>query len=180
MKIKINQSNCSHWLYLIVVTCFDPQLGLSSSCLVKWIHIRMLTAVSSFGQCESYFRELPVLHISGSSAVSSPFFLWVLGGSSTMSGQFFFKSRQKTRLLSSTMACLRVLLISPSLRSYSCCVRPRTLIPLLQVDCDRCHFSNFVSLGVPSSFPWILLYHGRSLVPNSVLRWSDSLQFHFF
>jgi hypothetical protein len=47
--IKINQSNCSHWFYLIVVICFDPHLGSSSRSLIKyvsyywtvviWIHI---------------------------------------------------------------------------------------------------------------------------------------------
>jgi hypothetical protein len=47
--IKINRSNCSHWFYLIVATCFGPHLGPSSGSLIKyfscywtviiWIHI---------------------------------------------------------------------------------------------------------------------------------------------
>jgi hypothetical protein len=47
--IKINQSNCSHWFYLIAATCLGPHLGPSLGSLIKyvscywtvliWIHI---------------------------------------------------------------------------------------------------------------------------------------------
>jgi hypothetical protein len=36
--IKVNQSNCSHWFYFIVATCFGPHLGLSSGSLTKYIN----------------------------------------------------------------------------------------------------------------------------------------------
>jgi hypothetical protein len=46
---KINQSNCSRWVYLIIATCFDPYFGPSSGRFIKnashywnillWIHI---------------------------------------------------------------------------------------------------------------------------------------------
>jgi hypothetical protein len=49
IKIKVNQSNYSHWFYLIFATCFGPHLGPSSGSLIKyvscygtvliWIHI---------------------------------------------------------------------------------------------------------------------------------------------
>jgi hypothetical protein len=35
--VKINQSNCSHWFYLIVATCFGQHLGPSSGNLVKYV-----------------------------------------------------------------------------------------------------------------------------------------------
>jgi hypothetical protein len=35
--IKINQSNYSHWFYLIVATCFGPHLGQSSGSLIKYV-----------------------------------------------------------------------------------------------------------------------------------------------
>jgi hypothetical protein len=49
IEIRINQSKCSHWFYLIVATCFGPHMGPSSGSLSKyfscywtaliWIHI---------------------------------------------------------------------------------------------------------------------------------------------
>jgi hypothetical protein len=37
IKIKINQSNCSHCFYLIVAACFGPHMGLSSGSLIKYV-----------------------------------------------------------------------------------------------------------------------------------------------
>jgi hypothetical protein len=37
IKIKTNQSNCSHWLYLIVAKCFGPHLGPYSGSLVNYV-----------------------------------------------------------------------------------------------------------------------------------------------
>jgi hypothetical protein len=37
IKIKINQSNCSHWFYLTVATCFGPHMGPSSGSPIKYV-----------------------------------------------------------------------------------------------------------------------------------------------
>jgi hypothetical protein len=36
-QIKINQSNCSHYFYLMVAVCFGPHMGPSSNSLVKYV-----------------------------------------------------------------------------------------------------------------------------------------------
>jgi hypothetical protein len=34
---KMNQSNCSHWSYFMVATCFDRHMGPSSGILIKYV-----------------------------------------------------------------------------------------------------------------------------------------------
>jgi hypothetical protein len=85
IKIKINQSNCSHWFYLIVAMCFSPHSGPSSGSLVKsvscywtvemWIHFSatyhnhiMHATVTKLQKCSNFkmFKNLDLFEILSS------------------------------------------------------------------------------------------------------------------